>query len=109
MSLAWPMTRFAASNFSFPTADLGKLGMRCMREGFELILVAVHAGFAADIVSGAGGCGFGLVRLNGRLNGRLNAFGSTAGGYPHKCSSQRGANEQRFDDSFWTQLSALTL
>ena len=105
MGLAGTVARFTAGCFAFPTADLGKLGMRCMREGFELILVAVHAGFAADIISGDVGCGFGLVRLSGRLIG----FGRTAGAYPHKSSSQRGANEQRFDDSVWTQLSALTL
>ena len=63
VGLAWPMARFAASYLSFPTADRGKFGVRCMGEGFELIFVTVLAGFAADIISGDVGCRFGLARF----------------------------------------------
>lgn len=62
---AWPVARFATSYLAFPTADRGKFGVGRVRVSFEQILVAVLAGFAADIVSRAVGCWFGLARLNG--------------------------------------------
>ena len=43
------MTRFAAGDLALPTANLGQLGVRCMRVCFELILVTVLAGIAADV------------------------------------------------------------
>ena len=58
------MTLFAARDFALPTADLGKLGVRSMREGFELILVTVFARLAANIVIGAVACWFGLARFD---------------------------------------------
>jgi hypothetical protein len=64
VGFAWAMTLFAAGNFSFPTANLGKLGMTGVRERFELVLVAILAGFAADILSGAVGCWSSLARLD---------------------------------------------
>lgn len=91
VGLAWPVTRFAASYLAFPTADRGQLGVRSVREGFELILVALLTGFAADIVSGAVGCGFGLARFNGLRR--------ASRGEQHKSRCQRAANEQRLDDS----------
>lgn len=74
--------------------------MRSVREGLELLLVAILAGVAADVISGAEACWFGLARLN-----RLRR---TAGGKPHKSGSQRSESEQRFDDSVWIQPFALT-
>src|SRR6185437_10001557 len=52
VGLAWPMARFAPGCFPLPTADLRKSGMRGMRVGFELILVAILARFAADVIAG---------------------------------------------------------
>ena len=54
MGFARPMARFAAGYFSFPTADLHQAGVRGMRVGFELILVAILARFAAHVISGRG-------------------------------------------------------
>lgn len=45
------MASFATRYFLFPTADLGETGMRSNREGFELILVTVFAGLAADVIT----------------------------------------------------------
>ncbi len=59
------MARFAASYFSFPTANLGKSGVRSMREGSELIFVTVLARFTANIVISAVACWFGLGRFDG--------------------------------------------
>ena len=44
------MTRFTASHFVIPTADLRELGVRRVRERLELIFVAVFACVAADVV-----------------------------------------------------------
>lgn len=49
MVLARTMTRFAAGDLTLPTADRGKLGVRGVRVRFELVLVTVFAGFAADV------------------------------------------------------------
>lgn len=65
VGLAWSVARFAASCFAFPTANLGKFRMRGVREGFELILVAVFAGFTTDIIFGDVSCWFGLARFGG--------------------------------------------
>jgi len=65
MSLAWAMTLFAAGNFPLPTANLGKLGVRSMREGSELIFVTVLARFTANIVISAVACWFGLGTFDG--------------------------------------------
>ena len=64
MSLAGTMACFATGHFPFPTAYVCELGMRSMREGFELILVAILAGFTADVIPGAVHCWFGLPGLN---------------------------------------------
>lgn len=60
VSLARPMARFAAGYLALPTANLGNLGMRGMREGLELIFVAVLTGIAADIIFGLITRGFDL-------------------------------------------------
>lgn len=70
-----------------------------MGKGFELILVTGLADFAADVVCGAVACRFSLSGFDG-LRG-------AARGEPRERSSQRTANEQRLDDSVWTQPSAL--
>lgn len=49
MIFPWTMTGLAAGDLTLPTADRGKLGMRGVRVRFELILVTVFAGFAADV------------------------------------------------------------
>jgi len=41
--------------------------MRSVGESFELILVAILAGIATDVIHGAVCCGFGLDSLNDRL------------------------------------------
>ena len=46
------MTRLTARHLLFPTADARELSVRRMREGFELIFVAVFTSFAADVVVG---------------------------------------------------------
>lgn len=99
MSLARAVTGLTACHLCIPALYFGKLSMRSMRKRFELIFVAIFAGIAADVIGGDVGCWFGLARLNVRLTG----FGSTAGAYPHKGRSQQDANEQRLDDSVWTQ------
>jgi len=62
-----------------------------MRERFELILVTILARFAADILSAAVACWFGLARFDGLRR--------TSGSEPKKGGSQRTANEQILDDS----------
>ena len=48
--LAGTVTGFATGHFVFPTANLGKLSVRGMGIGFELIFVTVFAGVAADVI-----------------------------------------------------------
>ena len=43
------MTSFAAGDLALPAADLRKRGMGGVRVRFELVFVAVFAGFAADV------------------------------------------------------------
>ena len=50
MVLAWTMASLATRDFAFPTADRGKLGMRSVGEGFELIFVTIFAGIATDVI-----------------------------------------------------------
>jgi hypothetical protein len=50
VGLSRTMTRLAACNFVFPTADFGEPGVRSMRKDFELVLVTVFASFAADVI-----------------------------------------------------------
>ena len=47
--LTWTMARFAACYFVFPTFDTGETSVRSMREDFELVLMTVLAGLAADV------------------------------------------------------------
>src|SRR5437588_3517920 len=56
MVLAGTVTGFATGYLVFPTANFGKLSVRGMGIGFELIFVAVLAGVAANIVSVASCC-----------------------------------------------------
>src|SRR5712692_4535558 len=90
VGLAGAMTLLAAGNFSFPTADRGKLGMRRMRERLELILMAVFTGLASGIFAGTVACGFSLTEFDGLRR--------TTRSEPHESSSQRTANEQRLND-----------
>lgn len=80
--LARPMARFTASHLSFPTANGGKLGMRSMRKGLELILMAIFARFATNVVPSLGGCI--LIRV-----GRLR---SSTGGQPSENSEKQAAD-----------------
>ena len=50
VGLARTMARLATRHLVFPTADFDELRVRGVREGFELILVAVFTSFTADIV-----------------------------------------------------------
>ena len=50
VSLAWTVTGLATRHFLFPTTEARELGMGSVREGFELIFVAVFTGFTADII-----------------------------------------------------------
>ena len=56
MILAGTVTGFASRYLVFPTANLGKLSVRGVGIGFELIFVTVFAGVAANIVSVARCC-----------------------------------------------------
>jgi hypothetical protein len=49
MVLSRTVTCFTASDLAFPAADLGKLGMRGVRVGLELVLVTVLAGVTTDV------------------------------------------------------------
>ncbi len=69
--------------------------MRSVGESFELIFVAILAGIAADVVSGAVGWWFGLAGLTSQLK----RLGRTARSEPYDRDCQRGANEKRLDDS----------
>ena len=79
--------------------------MRSVGEGFELILVAILAGIATDVIHGAVCCWFGLDSLNDRLR----FWEELPSAKPQDHGSERTANEQRLDDSLCTQPSALTL
>ena len=98
VSFARPVTGLATGYLSFPTANVCQLGMRSVGKGFELIFVAILAGFATDVVCRAIGCRFGLNRRDG--------LRMTPGGKPDESNRQRTAKEQRLDDSVWTQRSA---
>lgn len=50
MRLAGSMTRLATRHLSFPTVVRGESGVRCMREGLELVFVTVFASIAADVI-----------------------------------------------------------
>ena len=56
MVLAGTVTRFASRYLVFPTAHLGKLSVRGVGIGFELIFMTVLARIAANIVSVARCC-----------------------------------------------------
>jgi len=57
------MTRFTASHFVVPTADLRELRVRRVRKSVELIFVARFAGIAADVIVFVVGSGLGLIWL----------------------------------------------
>ncbi len=50
VSLTWAVACLAARYLVFPTVDAREASVGCMREGFELILVTVFAGVAADVI-----------------------------------------------------------
>ena len=62
--LAWTMTRLATRHLLLPTGKRGELRVRSVREGFELIFVAVFTSGAADVVFRLVSRGFGLIGLN---------------------------------------------
>src|ERR1051325_1995261 len=68
-----------------------------MRERFELIFVAVFAGFTADVVCGTNACWFGLIRTNG--------LGRAARGAPTNARQQQTGKQQRLSEYMKTQLS----
>ena len=98
VGFAGTMTRFATRHLPFPTTDCGKLGMRGVGVGLELILVAVLTGFAADIIFSPMTRGFDLFGFD--------CLRRTPRGDPHKCRGQRKAKKQALDDSVRTQTSA---
>ena len=49
VGLAWTMTSLATRHLVFPTADFDELRVRSVREGFELIFVAILASLTAHI------------------------------------------------------------
>ena len=51
VGFAGSMASFAARHFVFPTADFGETGVRSKRERFELILVTILTGLAADVIT----------------------------------------------------------
>ena len=61
VSLARTVTSLATRDLPFPTAYGRKFSMRGMREGFELIFVAILASFATDVICSGVTCGFDLV------------------------------------------------
>ena len=89
VSLTWTMTRFATSHLVFPTGKRGELGVRSVREGFELIFVAVFASLTADVIFRLIGRGFGLTSLYGVRR--------TARSQPADSRDDEGANQEHFD------------
>lgn len=51
VGFAWSMASFATGDFLLPTTDLGETRVRSNRESFELILVAIFTGVAADVIT----------------------------------------------------------
>jgi len=64
VSFTRPVTSLAAGHLPFPATYRCELGMGGMREGFELIFVAILAGLAADIVFANVSCRLRGARLN---------------------------------------------
>src|SRR4030095_6681423 len=83
------MTRFATGDLAFPAAEGRQCRVRCMRVGFELILVTGLAGFTADVIAGRG-----FVVLAGSTN-RLR---TARRNQPHDHGQRRSRNEQWFDN-----------
>jgi hypothetical protein len=71
--------------------------MRSVREGFELIFVAVFADFTTHIISS-------VVVYRFDFTG-FDRLRRAARGEPHDSDRQRAAKEERLDDSVWTQSS----
>ena len=51
MSFSWPMTCLTSCDFVFPTIDFGETGVGSMGERLELVVMAVFAGFTANIIT----------------------------------------------------------
>ena len=66
--LTWTMARLATRHLVVPTADFDELSVRRMREGLELIFVAVFTSLTAHIVFGLVGRSLVLSRV-GRATG----------------------------------------
>ena len=63
VGLAWTMTCLATRHLVFPATDFDELGVRGMREGFELIFVAILASLTAYIAVSVSLRNFALSRL----------------------------------------------
>src|SRR5689334_2556099 len=84
------MTRLATRHLLFPTRERSELGVRSMREGFELIFVAVFASSATDVLFRLVGRGFGLVGWSGvRRSARTP---------PTHSRNYEGADQKCFDE-----------
>lgn len=65
VGLAWSMTRLAPGHLVFPTAQTSELRVGSRNEILELILVAVFASFASDV----------LVVMGSGASGEINGSG----------------------------------
>ena len=79
------MTRLTTRHFIFPTADFYELRVGGVREGFELIFVAVFTRVTTDITVG--------FRLT-----RLIRVGRTAGTKPNNSRHHEDTDQGCFDD-----------
>jgi hypothetical protein len=84
------MARLATRHLVFPTTDFYQLSVRSVREGFELIFVAVFTRLATYIILGLGCSEFGLIRL---IEVRR-----TAGTKPNNGCHHEGTDQGCFDD-----------
>ena len=84
------MTRLATRHLFLPTGKRGELRVRSVREGFELIFVAVFASRAADVVFRLVSRGLGLIGLNGVRR--------TARTPPTHSRGYEGTDQKRFDE-----------
>ena len=65
VGLAWSMTRLTSGHLVFPTAQISELRVGSRNKILELILVAVFARFAADV----------LILIGGSLSGEITGNG----------------------------------
>ena len=89
--LAWPMARLATRHLVFPTANFYELRVGSVREGFELIFVAVFTRVATYIIFGLVGGGFGLTLL-------ISGVRRAAGTEPNNGRYHEDTDQGCFDD-----------